>query len=316
MAGEEHMCALHGVLVTYRRGEQLREYLDVLAGQTRALDSLVVVDNDVDASARHIVDTHGLPETEVHYLMSGDNIGPAGGIALGMCHVLDRATDDDWLLTLDDDDPPRTPDMIGELARFAVVLRDTDPTVGGVGLCGGCFDGRRGRFVTVADSELDGPVRSSWIGGNQLPCYSVRAVRAVGVFDKRYFINFEELDYGLRMADHGYRIYAHGRLWRLERERAGRLNRKVAPDRRLADPSWRRYYSLRNLVFLLRQRRRPLVALRVAAESFAKPLVNLPRSPDLAWQHLRLNFRAVTDAYRGRMGRTVPPVAKTYGSRP
>ena len=148
----ERMGALHGVLVTYRRGEQLKDYFDALARQTRSLDSLVVVDNDVHESARSIVDDHGLRSTKVEYLVSGDNIGPAGGIALGMRHVLEDAADDDWILTLDDDDPPRTAELIETLERFADDLRRTDPHVGGVGLCGGRFDAsswslphRRGR---------------------------------------------------------------------------------------------------------------------------------------------------------------------------
>ncbi len=271
-----------------------------------------MVDNDIEASARWSLDEHGLRSTKVEYLVSGDNIGPAGGIALGMRHVLQHASDDDWILTLDDDDPPRLPDVLEELIRFAEELRAGDSTVGGVGVCGGRFDADSGRFVTVADSELAGPVRSSWIGGNNLPCYSVAAVRTVGVFDDRFFINFEELDYGLRMEDLGLALYAHGELWRREREHAARFDTELAPNRQLGDLSWRRYYSLRNTVFLLRQRRRSLVALRVSLQSLAKPLYNLPRSPRLAWQHLRLNTHAVTDAYRGRMGRTVAPAPKPY----
>ena len=243
--------------------------------------------------------------------MSGDNIGPAGGIALGMRHVLEDAADDDWILTLDDDDPPRTPEMIETLEQFADELATSRPA------------GRRRRAVRRplrrvsrtlphgrATPSWSARCRSSWVGGNQFPCYSVTAVRTVGVFDERFFINFEELDYGLRMHDHGFGIYAHGDVWRRERHRVGREHIDLAPDRHLGDPGWRRYYSLRNLVFLMRQRGHRLVALRVSLLNLAKPLYNVPRSPRLAWPHLRLNARAVADAYRGRMGRTVEPAPK------
>ena len=47
--------ALHGVLVTYRRPAALAEMLDRLGDQRRRLDTLVVVDNDLDESARAAV---------------------------------------------------------------------------------------------------------------------------------------------------------------------------------------------------------------------------------------------------------------------
>ncbi len=231
-----------------------------------------------------------------------------------MRRILEDADDDDWILTLDDDDPPRTPELLEELERFAEEMRIEDPRLGGVGMVGGRFDPNRGRFLTVGDDELVGPVRSSWVGGNQLPCYRASAVREVGVFDERLFINFEELDYGLRLEDKGYTLYAHGDLWRRERAHYGRTNPQLAPSRQLGDVSWRRYYSTRNLIFLMRHRR-PSVALRISLVNIAKPLYNLPRSPRLAWEHLRLNTRAVIDAYLGNMGRTLAPAPKPYVRR-
>jgi hypothetical protein len=302
-------------MVTYQRGLQLRDYFLALQQQDRQLDSLLIVDNDPLESARWVLESHGLNETRVDYIATGENIGPAGGIALGMRRLLTIANDDDWILTLDDDDPPRTSEMLGELERFGNDLLSANLPVGGVGLCGGRFDVSKGRLVTVADAELVGAVPSSWIGGNQLPCYAAAAVRDVGVFDERFFINFEELDFGLRMEDHGLTLYAHGDLWRREREFLGRTTTELSPQKGLGEPHWRRYYSLRNLVFLLRSRGHQVSAFRVAATAIAKPIYNSPRSPALAWRHLRQNTRAIVDAYRSRMGRTVSPAPKPYAPR-
>jgi rhamnopyranosyl-N-acetylglucosaminyl-diphospho-decaprenol beta-1,3/1,4-galactofuranosyltransferase len=301
---------LHGVLVTYRRGPQLHHYVESLAAQTRQLDTLLVVDNDPAASARWILDEPSLGSIEVDYLPTGENVGPAGGIARGMRAVLPRTSDDDWLITLDDDDPPRTPELIAELERFGNELRSEDDSVGLVGLVGGRFEERRGRFVPIPDDDLAGPVASSWIGGNNLPFYSVRAVRHTGWFDERLFINMEELDYGLRLVDQGFTIWAHGDLWRREREHYGRLGIDRNPSRSLGDPSWRRYYSLRNLLLILRDRGQQRAALEVAGRSLAKPVVNVHRDPRLAMAHLRINGGAILDAYLGRVGRTVEPQAK------
>jgi glycosyltransferase involved in cell wall biosynthesis len=302
--------ALHGVLVTYRRASDLAVMLARLAEQERTPDTLVVVDNDPAESARQVVEEYAAGKAGVSYLPAGDNLGPAGGLALGMRDVLRHAGDADWVVLLDDDDPPRTADMLAQLERFGNELRAKDPSVAAVGKSGTNFDIDRARSFRVDDRELVGAVPSHCIGGNQLPFYSVHAIRAVGVFDERLFFGFDDLEYGLRLRAAGYGVYAHGGLWRRDREQLGRLGMNQEPDRRLAPPTWRRYYSLRNMLYILRQRGAHVAALRLAARGVGKPIYNLPRDPGLALRSLRLNLRAVTDAYAGRMGRTVEPVAK------
>jgi rhamnopyranosyl-N-acetylglucosaminyl-diphospho-decaprenol beta-1,3/1,4-galactofuranosyltransferase len=304
------MAVVHGVLVTYQRPDEVKAYLEALATQTRRVDTLLVVDNDPAESARAIVEGYDLDGTAIDYLATGDNLGPAGGIALGMNHVLETAADDEWVALLDDDDPPRTPEMLETLQDFGSRLREEDPRVAGVGICGGRFDRSRGKIVHVEDHELSGPVPSCGVAGNQLPLFSVHAIRAVGVFDADLFFGFEEFEYGMRLADSGFLVYAHGDLWLRERTHHRRLNRRSRPDRRLGEVNWRRYYSLRNLVYIMRRHGSRQAALRLSLIGLGKPVYNVPRSPRLAWKHLQLNARAVADAYLGHMGRTVEPPAK------
>lgn len=285
--------------------------LDRLAAQERPLDSLIVVDNDPAESARTAVEalaTGGAPNgPSVRYVAAGSNIGPAGGIAVGMREVLGQAADVDWVVSLDDDDPPEWPDVFARLAALGHRLRADDPRVGAVGIVGGRFSARRARAVRVPDDELAGAVPVDWIAGNQFPVYSVAALRHVGVFDERLFFGFEELDFGLRLRAAGYGLYVDGDLWRRAREVAGRLGLDPSPSRALDDTSWRRYYSLRNMIYILRKQGAGAGAARLAARSLAKPVANAPRQPGQAWRHLVFNARAITDAYRGRMGRTVEP---------
>ena len=308
--------ALHGVLVTYQRPDDLAAMFQVLAAQQRTLDTLVVVDNDPDGSARAAVTVladaarrdGGL---QVSYVPTGANLGPAGGIAEGMRHVLDHASDHDWLVPLDDDDPPRTPTLLAELMRFATRLREEGPRVGGVGLVGTRFDARHARGVRIPDDQLAGAVSVDWFGSGNLPLYSVAAIRDVGVFDERLFFGFDDLEFGLRLGAAGYTMFAHGDLWHAEREAHGRLGDGTPPERGLSEPGWRRYYSLRNLLVILRERGDRAGQARLVARSLAKPLYNVPRGPRLAARHLALNGRAILDAYRGRMGLTVPPAGKS-----
>jgi hypothetical protein len=135
----------------------------------------------------------------------------------------------------------------------------------------------------------------------------VAALRAIGVFDERLFFGFEELDFGLRLGAAGWSLHVDGDLWRRARTAAGRLDLDPQPSRGLDAPGWRRYYSLRNMIYILRKQGAGGGAVRQAARGLAKPVANLPRDPRNAVQHLRLNARAVADAYRGRMGLTLPP---------
>jgi glycosyltransferase involved in cell wall biosynthesis len=308
--GEAGRPAIHGVLVTYRRPADLEIMFRLLGEQERRLDSLVVVDNDPAESARTLVE--GLDASEgpsVTYLASGDNVGPAGGIALGMRHVLSHAAEHDWVLPLDDDDPPRRPDMLAELERLATHLRAHEHTVGAVGVVGARFDATQGRVIRVSDDELAGAVPADWLGSGHFPMYSVHAIRAVGVFDEQLFFGFDDLEYGLRLRGAGFGVYAHGELLRSERAVKNRLGLDLVPSRRLDEPTWRHYYGLRNLVYIMRAQGHHLGAARLVTRGLAKPVVNLPRRPRLAARHIALSSRAILDAYRGKMGRTVNPGA-------
>jgi glycosyltransferase involved in cell wall biosynthesis len=310
--------ALHGVLVTYRRPVEVAEMLRRLDDQVRRLDTLVVVDNDPAASARAAVEAFAARRRvgtgprrgaapRVSYVATGGNAGPAGGIARGMRAVLEHAADDDWIVSLDDDDPPASADVFARLEALGRGLRARGENVGGVGMAGGRFSPGRAQAVHVPDAELVGAVPCDWIGGNQFPCYAVRALRQVGVFDERLFFGFDDLDFGLRLAAGGWSLFAEGGLWRGARGRAGRLGGAPQPSRLVDPPSWRRYYSTRNMTYILWQGGHRAGVARLAARALAKPLVNLPRRPTVAARHLAVDARAIADALRDRMGLTVEP---------
>jgi glycosyltransferase involved in cell wall biosynthesis len=306
---------LHGVLVTYRRPREVAETLKRLAEQDRPLDRLVLVDNSSlpeNQAAAHTMTDDGIP---VDYLPMEQNLGFAGGVAKGMEHVLQTADHRDWVVILDDDDPPMSDDVIGILEGFAVEMLERDPRTAVVGLHGGRFDLRAGRIRRVPDQELRGAVPLDYVGGNGLPFYLVGVLRRVGVFSPDIFFGLSEVEHGLRLRRAGHHVYAHGDLWRVARTRAGRMGITVRPSRSLRELDWRQYYTLRNAIHILRQAGHPGAALRVTlVPGLGKPLANLPRSPALALRHLRLNWRACRDGWTGRLGRTVEP--EPWGRRP
>jgi len=300
---------LFGVLITFRRPDELSECLRAVAAQTRPLDHLVVVDNAPGERTRAIVAELA---PGARYVAAPENLGPAGGIALGMSEVLPDAADHDVVMILDDNDPPPGDDVFALLWDFRAEVAATDPKVGAVGMIGVRFDHARGRVVWVSDDELRAhrAVPVDAIGGGLMPFYSAAAIRDVGLPRADLFFGFDDFEFGLRLRAAGWSMYTLGPLFLRARAGLGELDMDLVPSRALGPVSWRRYYSLRNLVWLLREQGNTSAAVRVSVVvGFAKPIANLVVRPRLAWGHLRMNARAVRDAWTGRLGRTVEPAS-------
>ncbi|WP_233557960.1 polysaccharide deacetylase family protein [Tessaracoccus antarcticus] len=131
---------------TYRRLESLEKLLGVLAERVSELSdrfevSVIVVDNDSDASARDIV-TQGSWGVPVHYAHE-----PTPGIAAARSRLLAEASEHGLLVFIDDDEWP-TPGWLTELVHMwektgatavmgrveTILPKDVDPWVRAVGI--------------------------------------------------------------------------------------------------------------------------------------------------------------------------------------
>lgn len=289
-----------GVLVTYRRPDDLDRSLDAIASQSVRFDDLVVVDNDPSERSQQIVERHRKRLGPTRSIDSPTNLGPAGGRSIGAREIFAKANDTDWIVFLDDDDPLPSSDSVERLIAAAERQRGIDPASAGVGLRGARLDRWTGRLVPV---DGRGTVRVDHLHGNFLPCYAVGALRRVGTFDPRLFFGFEELDLGLRLRRAGYTLYADADLLAEVAAAMGASRERSLPDLRLGIPSIRRYYSLRNLLVVLgRERMYPQAVGWALVAGILKPMAWLVVRPSLAWSHLRLNMTAIVDAIRSRLG--------------
>ena len=298
--------ARHGVLVTYRRPEQLAEHLECLAHQSLPLSTLTIVDNDGDPQIEALANSALGQNSSLQgtrYLNAQGNPGPAGGFHRGIAAVLSTPLDDDDLLVLlDDNDPPRTTTVFADSYAAFEQLVVRDRHVGAVGSWGARLSGR-GRLRMVTSTNPD---RVDYLAGGGCPHYLARALRDVGGPDPELFFGFEELDLGRSLSRQGWSLWSSG----LAREH-GWAEKMVCSRAAAAvsEPSWRRYYSIRNLVTVLRRDGRVADAVFVSVVAgLAKPLVNLPIRPRMALQNLTLTVPAVLDAWSGRLGRRVEPV--------
>lgn len=297
---------LAGILVTHCRPGLLAGSLAAVMGQTLRPTPLVVVDNDPSESARAVV----LEFEGTVYVPSGANLGPAGGLSLGMKH-LPIADPNGWIAFFDDDDPPDSPTELADLLAFAVSAKRTHPRLGAVGLIGARYDRRRGTTTRVADEALEGVVEVDAIGGGMIPIYRAEALAQSGGPDPSLFFGLEELDLGLRLRRHGWVLAADGAKWLERRRTGGRINLTPAAIRSTTrSVPWREYYNTRNQILVARRHGTRLAVVNAVAIGLARAARSLLRRDGAESVHLVI--RGVGDAVLGRSGmRVQPPAAVT-----
>ena len=299
------------VLPTYRRQLLFAEMLRKVLDQDRPPDWIVIVDNESNDETEAISQRFRMtqPDRPWIYLRSPENLGSAGGWAYGMEAVLEHANDQDWILTLDDDNPPENAELLRRMFDFAEIQRQADPHLGAVGVVGARFNWWTGNLVRVRDEELSGPVSVDYVGNGHMAMYSVRLIREIGPFRGDLFFGHTEVEFGLRLRRAGYRVLAHGDVWKQRRIRKNKIGIKRKP-RRTCEIHWRKYYVTRNYIAMMLQFGRLDLALkRALIQVVVKPVATLLVSPRRAYYGWRLGLRAAWDAFRGKMGPTLNPVS-------
>ena len=171
----------HGVLVTYRRPEMLEEHLRILADQSRPLASLTVVDNDGDRAVEDLIASEtGQRSAQgvVTYVRAAGNPGPAGGFRRGIEAVLAAdAHDEDLIVLLDDNDPPRVAEMFEDTVSQFETLRAQHKNVGGVGSWGASLQ-TRGRLRMETGRS---PAVVDYLAGGACPHYTVEALSLIHI---------------------------------------------------------------------------------------------------------------------------------------
>ena len=283
----------------------LRELLE----QTQPIDVVYVIDNASSARASEIVAryTESQHTISFRYHDPGGNIGPAGGWALGMQLLCEMADPRDWILILDDDNPPLEDDDVRQV--FELATSRNGLRVGAAGIVGARFNWRSGLLQRVPDEALEAAIQVDYLGAGHMSMYSVGALRDAGYFDAGLFFGAVEVELGLRLRRAGYTLLSHGEKWRSRRENAGRISHRPRTNVRCVI-HWQKYYRIRNYVYMMRRFGRSDLAFRWALiQCLIKPGWTLFSSPGLAWAGFRLALRATRDGWLGRMGRTVEPDA-------
>ncbi len=247
MRGREEP-AVVAVVVSHDRKQLLLECLDALERQTRPLARIVVVDNaSTDGSAQAAELAH--PDADV--IAVGENLGGAGGFALGMARaVVEHDAELVWVM---DDDTIPTPTALEELLVARAAAGPLRPRVLASRVV--WTDGsdhpmnvpRERPFASSADKRRAREaglvlVRSA----SFVSCLvDAAAVRALGLPVADYFIWNDDFEYTTRLLRDGAGVFVPGSV-------------VVHKTRALAstdlDPGERFYYEVRNKVWTFRGR--------------------------------------------------------------
>jgi glycosyltransferase involved in cell wall biosynthesis len=297
-------------ITTFNRPDVLAETIRRVLDQTVPPDVLLIVDNGTDPGTEEVARAVGDPR--IVYERTGDNLGSAGGVSYGMQWVADHGYD--WAHSVDDDNPPSTPDMIERLQ--ALVARHEGPALGAVGSNGGRWNWAKGEFARIRDDELVGDLRVDTIGGNANLTVRREVIQDIGPPERAFFFGFYDPLYCLRIAQAGYELWVDGELHRETRVLAKRID--LEPGRRALVPRdpysgiWRRYYVTRNYIFrMTRTFQRPDLARRQALRALGQSVGSWRRGPRYGLRYTTLQVRGIFDGYRGRLGRRIEPMAKT-----
>lgn len=288
----QRICA---VVVTHNRLTFLETCIAALRAQTRALDGILVVDNDSGADTQ----TWLAAQTDLSVIRQA-NLGPGGGMATGLALATEWGFD--WIWCLDDDACP-TPNALDALVR-AVAARPDARVFNSLGvsldnpaqfpagaLCvrtdaQNFLQGQNIYRVADAQNYADAHGLVDTVGGQFYYGTLVHrcVVESIGAPLAWLFWRGDEVEYGLRIMRAGFHIYVV--LDSVVTHPAAAiafvtLFGKTFPYERLrAAP---RYYNIRNSIYLREAyyKNRPFtfyVLRRALAALFVELMVDHQRS--------------------------------------
>jgi GT2 family glycosyltransferase len=291
------------VVVTYNRKVLLERCLHALVSQTRKPDVIVLVDNcSTDGTREMLAKAGWLERDDLCLLPLPDNTGGAGGFAAGISHAAGLGVD--WIWVMDDDAVPHA-DALEELSAIPL---DPANLYGSVAVAGDHLSwpmlpvDRTGADRIHLSSNLPALADVLFIPFLGL-MVSPRMVEAIGVPDAGFFIAADDVDYCLRARAHGARILLVGKS-RIEHPASDpdQLQLPWGTFHTLRLVPWKRYYDVRNRIFVARNHYGLRLYYQTIPGSFLRLSAALLHEPNRVGQ-LHAFAAGMFDGLLGRKGR-------------
>jgi len=237
-------------IMTFERANILAVTIESLLNQTVIPEKILIIDNSLSDETKLLIERIDNPRIAYHKV--GFNAGPAGAARIG----LEKLTEEgyQWIYWGDDDDPPTFDDTFEKL--FLIINNKSFNKLGMVGAVGQWFNRLTGtieRIPTNIIKEND-IVEVDSVAGNQSMIVNAEVIK-MGIFpDENLFFGFEELDFCLKIRKAGLKIMVSSELFIRAREKYNRISFTKSIYHK-SDLIYlkRQYYSLRNLLIILKR---------------------------------------------------------------
>ena len=279
-AGEPRITA---VIVTYNNPFMLEQVLRDLCRQTMKLHKILVIDNSDETDATRGV-TVKFPS--VSYIQMAENVGTAGGFHTGLREAV---RDCEWVLTLDDDVRLRA-DSMAALYRGFLDLQREGHRLGAVRAVGARHGGG-------TPNRLDD---FAWRG----TLISAEAIRRIGLPLPEYFIYADDVEFSMRLGEHGYEAYDIPDSKIMEQRTWDKLTKRIlGKNVTCYAQDFRFYYALRNSIHAYKKHDRYRSLLRTIVYAVKMFLFFCVLHKEERGQKLRAVFQGVADGMRSRLGK-------------
>jgi len=221
------------ILITYNRLPILKTALAHVLAQATPPTTVIIVDNNCsDGTTEYLQQIEDGNKIKCIYLKN--NIGSAGGIALGM-ELAMSAGEYEYFWILDDDtnyDPMALPQLIESMETSDYAF---------IGLTG--YNIRYGKKVKADENLKLQTVDYSLIDGALIRC---PVVKEIGTVSQDFFMMCDDHEYCMRIKKFGYKVglLDIGPIDRLLLGGEGKFTRATL---------WRGYYSSRNMMLILKK---------------------------------------------------------------
>lgn len=290
------------VVVTFNRRSLLERCLVALAGQSRRLDSILIVDNASTDGTPDWLDRwlgEHLPQARLVTLQQ--NTGGAGGFSQGLrLAIADGA---DWVWMMDDDAEPRL-DALSELMLVATNPRNVYGSLATSGSETSWLTTVIGRasFSTGIANEVphEAPVQMLPFLGFMI---HRDLVAKLGFPDAEFFIAADDVEYCVRARRSGAEVIVAGKS-RIEHPKSRPYEIQL-PGCKLTGlelPPWKRYYDTRNRILVARRHYGMQLYTRTIPGSIVRMFATMVKEPRRTAQ-LRAFVAGLVDGLLGRKGR-------------
>ena len=287
------------VIASYRNDHEVMRILeDVQASCPQLFDRILVVDSEGTGTVSKTIKNRGWDK--VLYQSYSHNLGSGANLCERLRIAAEQGADYAYAVNHDGHVDPK---VVSALLKAA----ESNGNIGAAYPLG--YFTRTNRFNITGTRELPWPAKlitaapevpfmeAFWSSSNGA-LYSMDPVKAGIVPWGALWMAWEDLEYGWRLADHGYRqIIVCGAIFKDDYEytltKLGRVIQK---------PAWRTYYNIRNLILAIRHsRNRPQFYLVCIYRVILECIMILVARKE-KWKRFRMLWAGATDGIKGIEG--------------